>query len=149
MLPQKYIIAVIGEAHDGKTTTINKAFIKMDADGIISHVTAMQGWTIPTPADVIHDFSLTGNTKYGLTGFVSRGDVTHALYSDLDNLVSAGCNVIICACRKQRPDTFNAVAKISWEYNYPIIWIKFNRPVNVSKDDYTDMLSNKIFYLFK
>ena len=28
MLPQKYIIAVLGDAYEGKTTTINKTFNK-------------------------------------------------------------------------------------------------------------------------
>lgn len=148
MLPQKYLIAVIGEANDGKTTTINKVFSKMNADGIISHIVAMSGWTIPAP-NTYSDFSLTGQTKYGLTGFISRGDVISTLKNDLYDLVSAKCNVIVCACRKQYPDTFNAVAKVSWEHNYKIIWMKFDRPANVSKDHYTDMLSDKIFYLFK
>ena len=52
-------------------------------------------------------------------------------------------------CRKRNPDTFNAVAKVAWEYDFSIIWIKFDRPKDVSKDEYTDELSNKIFYLFK
>ena len=95
MLPQKYIIAVLGDAYEGKTTTINKTFNKLAGSKIISGVTSVWG-PLPSPSNVV-DFSLTGITKYGLTGF----------------------------------------------------WIKFDRPKDVSKDEYTDELSNKIFYLFK
>ncbi len=145
MLPQKYIIAVIGYADDGKTTTISKAFQKIDAKGVISHIRRIWG----TPANnPIEDFSLTGNTKYGLTGILSQGDAIKKLYAELDRLVKIDCNVIICACRKQYPDTFNAVAKISWEHDYSIIWIKFDRPHGVTQDNYTDSLADKIFNLF-
>lgn len=150
MLTQKYIIAVIGDANDGKTTTINKVFKKMQEADAITHITPVAGWSVPSSSpSAWDDFSLTGNTKYGLTGFLSRGDVVYATKSDLDILASAGCGVIICACRKQYPDTFNAVAKVSWEYGYSIIWIRFDRPPEVTKGDYTDELSEKIVCLFK
>jgi hypothetical protein len=148
MLPQKYLIAVIGDANDGKTTTICKAFHKMNASGVILHPTTMPGFIIPA-INSYHDFSLTGNTIYGLTGFISRGDVIYTLKNDLDNLVRVGCNVIICACRRNYPATFNAVAQVSWESDYSIIWIKFNRPTGVTQDAYTDDLSDKILHLFK
>lgn len=147
MLPQKYIIAVLGDAHEGKTTTINKAFNKLADSKIISGVTSVWG-PLPSPSNVV-DFSLTGITKYGLTGFLSQGDQICYTYANLEKLVQGGCQVIVCACRKHNPDTFTAVAKIAWEHDFSIIWIKFDRPKNVSKDDYTDELSDKIFYLFK
>ena len=103
---------------------------------------------LPSPSNVV-DFSLTGITKYGLTGFLSQGDQICYTYVNLEKLVQMGCQVIVCACRKRNPDTFNAVAKVAWEYDFSIIWIKFDRPKDVSKDEYTDELSNKIFYLFK
>lgn len=147
MLPQKYIIAVLGDAGEGKTTTINKAFNKLADSKIISGVTSVWG-TLPSPSNVV-DFSLTGITEYGLTGFLSQGDQICHTNANLEKLVRLGCQVIVCACRKQDPDTFNAVAKIAWEHDFSIVWIKFDRPENVSKDDYTDELSDKIFYLFK
>ena len=114
---------------------------------IISGVTSVWG-PLPSPSNVV-DFSLTGITKYGLTGFLSQGDQICYTYVNLEKLVQMGCQVIVCACRKRNPDTFNAVAKVAWEYDFSIIWIKFDRPKDVSKDEYTDELSNKIFYLFK
>ena len=43
MLPQKYIIAVLGDAYEGKTTTINKTFNKLAGSKIISGVTSVWG----------------------------------------------------------------------------------------------------------
>ena len=140
MLPQKYIIAVLGDAYEGKTTTINKTFNKLAGSKIISGVTSVWG-PLPSPSNVV-DFSLTGITKYGLTGFLSQGDQICYTYVNLEKLVQMGCQVIVCACRKRNPDTFNAVAKVAWEYDFSIIWIKFDRPKDVSKDEYTDELSN-------
>ena len=147
MLPQKYIIAVLGDAYEGKTTTINKTFNKLAGSKIISGVTSVWG-PLPSPSNVV-DFSLTGITKYGLTGFLSQGDQICYTYVNLEKLVQMGCQEIVCACRQRTPDTVNAVAKVAWEYDFSIIWIKFDRPKDVSKDEYTDELSNKIFYLFK
>ena len=131
MLPQKYIIAVLGDAYEGKTTTINKTFNKLAGSKIISGVTSVWG-PLPSPSNVV-DFSLTGITKYGLTGFLSQGDQICYTYVNLEKLVQMGCQVIVCACRKRNPDTFNAVAKVAWEYDFSIIWIKFDRPKDVSK----------------
>lgn len=147
MLAQKYLFAVLGDANEGKTTTIYKTFRKLDGSGLIASVTSVWG-PVPTSAQVV-EFCLTGITGYGLTGFLSKGDQIYDTKANLENLVQKGCRVIVCACRKRLPDTFKAVAEISWKYDYTIVWIKFDRPGTVSKDVYTDELSDRIFSLFQ
>lgn len=46
------------------------------------------------------------------------GDQICYTYVNLEKLVQMGCQVIVCACRKRNPDTFNAVAKVAWEYDF-------------------------------
>lgn len=152
MLAQKYLFAVLGDANEGKTTTVCKAFRKLAGSGVISSVTSVRG-PVPLPVSVplparVDDFCLTGITGYGLTGFLSSGDQINDTKANLENLVQKGCRVIVCACRKRLPDTFKAVAEISWKYDYTIVWIKFDRPETISKDVYTDQLSDRIFSLF-
>lgn len=144
--PNKFIIAIIGDANAGKTTTINKVFNTMSKTGKIHSVENI--WDSPDINNPTLDFSLTGETKYGTTGIVSRGDIIYALKDDLETLVAKKAEVIICACRKQRPDTFNAVAAISWKHSYSIIWIDISCPSGISKDTYTDSISSNISSLF-
>ena len=143
---KKYIIAVIGDAGDGKTTTINKTYDKLVIAGKLTEIRYL--WGMPDISRPTFDFSLTGTAKYGKTGMVSRGDQICALLDDLYRLADEDCNVIVCACRKHWPDTFKSIAEIAWEYGYYIDWVKFDRPAGMSKDEYTDILSSDIAALF-
>ena len=67
MLPQKYIIAVLGDAYEGKTTTINKTFNKLAGSKIISGVTSVWG-PLPSPSNV-WIFLLRGLPNTGLQDF--------------------------------------------------------------------------------
>lgn len=145
-LPNKYIIAIIGDANAGKTTTIAKIYENLYSAGKISGITYL--WNKPDINNPTIDFSLIGNTIYGITGILSRGDVICTLKSDLEVLAIAKSNVIVCACRKQYPDTFNAVAGISWMYGYNIIWVDLSCPTGTSKDLYTDGISARISSYF-
>lgn len=142
LMPNKYIIAVIGDANAGKTTTINKIYDNLNKAGKISGITNI--WGMPDICNPRIDFSLTGITFYGLTGIVSRGDVICTLKTDLVELATRKSEMIICACRKKYPNTFNAVAAISWMYGYHIIWVDLSCPLGTSKDAYTDFISSKI-----
>ena len=143
---KKYIIAVTGYAGDGKTTTITKLYDKLASTGKISAVRHI--WGVPDINNPTYDFSLIGNSRYGATGFVSRGEQIYALRDDLEYLAKEDCQVIVCACRKECPDTYKAVAEISWRYGYYIDWADFSVPPGMSKDDYTEQLSLDLYLLF-
>ena len=110
MLPQKYIIAVLGDAYEGKTTTINKTFNKLAGSKIISGVTSVWG-PLPSPSNVV-DFSLTGITKYGLTGFLSQGDQICYTYVNLEKLVQMGCQVIVFVLHKREINILIAISTV-------------------------------------
>lgn len=148
-LPAKYIIAVIGDADAGKTTTINKVFEDLSTTGKIRNVNLR--WGKPGTVNPVGDFSLTGKTVYGLTGISSAGDVMQDMRADLNDLIAkaSGENggepaVIFCACRKERPRTFSVVAEIAWQYGYTILWVPLACPAGTSLDVYTDGVAARI-----
>lgn len=144
--PDKYMLAVIGEANAGKTTTLTKAYYKLKSEGKISNITCYWGKTdIRFPTS---DFLLKGITVYGLTGIISQGDQICYLKKNLERLAKENAQVILCACRKQAPDTYKSVAEISWKYGYNIIWIDLSCPSDMSLDAYTTRLSVEIADLF-
>lgn len=147
LMPSKYIIAVIGDANAGKTTTINKIYHMLVSRGAIKDVVNI--WGTPDINYPTVDFSLTGTTRYGLTGIMSQGDQICYLEENLEDLAKdRGVDMILCACRKGSPDTYKAVAKISWMYGYNIIWAHLSPAPGISKDSRTDALAAEIAAVF-
>ena len=144
--PDKYILAVIGDANAGKTTTLTKTYYKLKDQDKIRDVTCY--WGKPDIKFPTSDFLLKGITLYGLTGIISQGDQICYLKENLERLAEQDAKVILCACRKQAPDTYKSVAEISWKYGYDIIWIQLSCPSGMCLDTYTANLSAELAALF-
>lgn len=144
--PDKYILAVIGEANAGKTTTLTKTYHYLKGNNKLTEVTFF--WGKADIKDPNSDFLLKGTTVYGLTGILSQGDQICYLGENLERLAKHEVQVILCACRKQQPDTYKSVAGISWKYGYNIIWIDLSCPEGMSIGKYTDEVSANIASLF-
>lgn len=145
LLPERYLIALIGGANAGKTTTVNKVYDELKRKGKIRGEALK--WGSPGIVKPVTDFCLTGTTVYGLTGILSAGDVLRDLRSGLEDLIAgseAKPGAILCACRYERPKTFGAVAEMSWRYGYTILWVEVACPAGMPLDAYTDDVAHRI-----
>lgn len=149
-LPQKYIISVIGEKHAGKTTTIKKAFHKLKDSGRIT-IDQTLIWGARKKGEP-GDFHAIVDSVYGTTGILSSGDVTKQIFKDIkDNFIDKKkCNIILCACRKDGPKTYSAIAEIAWRYNYTILWVDLTTFPKGSEEqnDHTNQKAEEITELF-
>ena len=147
LMPSKYIIAVIGDANAGKSTTIKKVYRELVKRGKIKNIKNI--WGDPDDIGYKGDVSLMGATSYGLTGIVSEGDNLRMLEVYLtDFKEKERADMILCACRKQWPGTYKAVAKFAWMYGYTIIWVDLSPVPGISIDDRTDAVAAKIANVF-
>lgn len=110
------IIAVSGSSNAGKTTTIRLAYEQLSEKSDILDGGRRARKEVRGAVLEIEGVKV---------GFASPGDREDVLRENLDRLIEAGCQVIVCATHTSRSATYRVVYRL--KSGYRIVWIEKDR----------------------
>lgn len=116
----KIVIANIGKADMGKTTSIRKAFnILAEQYPDTTKIYVPRYGKAP-----ILEGEVKATIKIDdiLVGIETQGDPNSRLPKSLNNFVDWGCKIILVACRADDNETYNSVTALRNE-GYEILWL--------------------------
>jgi hypothetical protein len=120
---QRTIIAICGPSNVGKTTTICLAYQRLLEEG--KQINPGRRTRKEVGGAILEIDGVT-------VGFASQGDVERMLQANLEPLLAAECDVIVCACHTSRSRTHMVVERLTGDFR--VVWIEKRRAALVNAE---------------